>query len=320
MKTYKFLFLSMVFIFLSQSCTEKYDIKLKGEEHRLVIEAVITDEPGPYFVRLTKSRTSPYSEPNYSADDRAEPVKNALIIISDNIGNVDTLIPVKEDDSTGYSYAKGYYKTTNIQGVAGRTYYLYIKSEEKEYNSESYMPTVTSIDSIAWIFKKGEVGKYDGYTTIMYFKDPPNEKNYYMTYDSYYFLYTYKYSDSWPFILLDDEFLKSGVNEIDLSNKPSISGKIIYGILRPLNEIINSMGSMDTIPSPIVLASLTEEAYEFQSNLIRQFKNDGGAYSPTPSSPTTNISNGALGFFRASSISNFWITKEYLLSHYPGHK
>lgn len=323
MKTYKFLFFSMFLIFLSQSCTEKYDLHLDGEEPRLVVEAVITDEPGPYFVRLTKSRTSFYSEPYYSGDDREEPVKNALIIISDNIGNIDTLIPVNEDDSTGYPYDKGYYKTTNIQGVAGRTYYLYIKSEEKEYNSKSYMPAVTSIDSIAWVFKKGEVGKFDGYTTVIYFKDPPDEKNYYIIYGGYHYFIAYLgYGDYWPFILLNDKFFKSDINGIDLSNIPSTSGRIIYnsnifdyGI--PEKEfLINYPDSMTTV----VLASLTKEAFEFHNNLAQQFKNDGGAYSPAPSSPPTNISGGALGFFRASSISNFWITKEYLLAHYPGYK
>jgi hypothetical protein len=36
--------------------------------------------------------------------------------------------------------------------------------------------------------------------------------------------------------------------------------------------------------------------------LLKQFKNDGGAYQPSPSSPPTNMSNGALGYFRASAI------------------
>ena len=53
----------------------------------------------------------------------------------------------------------------------------------------------------------------------------------------------------------------------------------------------------------VALSSLTQNAYEFYKILLQQFKNDGGAYQPAPGSPPTNMSNGALGYFRASSIS-----------------
>jgi len=52
----------------------------------------------------------------------------------------------------------------------------------------------------------------------------------------------------------------------------------------------------------VTMSSLSSNAYNYYKNLIEQFENDGGAYKPTPASPPTNISNGGLGFFRASSV------------------
>ena len=53
----------------------------------------------------------------------------------------------------------------------------------------------------------------------------------------------------------------------------------------------------------IGLSSLTIEAFQFYKALLQQFKNDGGAFQPAPGSPPTNMSNGALGYFRASALS-----------------
>jgi hypothetical protein len=58
-------------------------------------------------------------------------------------------------------------------------------------------------------------------------------------------------------------------------------------------------------PYYITMQSLTSEAYNYYTVLMNQFKTDGGTYKPTPASPVSNISNGALGFFRASSTTVF---------------
>ena len=53
----------------------------------------------------------------------------------------------------------------------------------------------------------------------------------------------------------------------------------------------------------LALSSLTKESYNYYKALLDQFENDGGAYKPTPASPQGNISNGGLGLFRASVVS-----------------
>jgi hypothetical protein len=51
------------------------------------------------------------------------------------------------------------------------------------------------------------------------------------------------------------------------------------------------------------MLSLSEYAFKYYEALLKQFENDGGAYSPTPASPPTNLTGNALGYFRASAVS-----------------
>lgn len=119
------------FTFFIFSCEKVIEIDLKNAPNKLVIEGLITNEAGPYMVKLTKSLG--FSQPN-----NFQGVSDALVIITDNLGNVDTL---KESTS-------GLYLTNKIQGVIGRTYYLQIVSEGKTYTSVSKMPSKVIMDSL----------------------------------------------------------------------------------------------------------------------------------------------------------------------------
>ena len=57
----------------------------------------------------------------------------------------------------------------------------------------------------------------------------------------------------------------------------------------------------------VSLFSLTYEAYLYYKALLSQFENDGGTFKPSPASPPSNISNGALGIFRASALDTMSI-------------
>lgn len=107
-------------IIICVSCTEEYWPDLKGEyEDLLVIEGKITNEPGPYTVKLSSS--SSVQEPAYF------PKSGAKVIITDNEGNAETLTEVES----------GVYKTsaTGIQGKAGKYYKLIIETDGRKYET-----------------------------------------------------------------------------------------------------------------------------------------------------------------------------------------
>ncbi len=51
----------------------------------------------------------------------------------------------------------------------------------------------------------------------------------------------------------------------------------------------------------IYFGSLSKESYDYFYELNKLYKSDAGIYTPTPNSPYSNFSNGALGYFYTSS-------------------
>lgn len=126
-KTVKYL----LFILVFASCDKIITLPIEANEQKIVIEANITDQPGPYFVKLTKSVS--LNEANvYPVID------NATVIISDNLGTKDTLT---------YATA-GLYKTHSIVGVYGNTYFLEVIVNGNKYTAQSTMPNKVNLDNL----------------------------------------------------------------------------------------------------------------------------------------------------------------------------
>jgi hypothetical protein len=318
----------ILFQLLLHSCIEDYDLIPENAEPRLVVEGLVSNKPGPYLVRLTESHTGKFVEPDFHNIDDAKGIMNALIVISDNVDQVDTLKPIefnRDDykydhrygyykvifDETGntidtsywkypeeFNHERGFYMTTHLKGIPGRTYLLKVISGGKEYQASSLMPSVPDIDSISYFKKVMEKDGQEYYIPLLYFSEPQGIRNYYLIQLSEE-IHSRLFSEMlWQFSILSDEYLEPYVNglNISLGENPRnfeypwyLEGASIY----------------------VGLSSITREAYNFYKSLGDQFKNDGGAYQLSPGSPPTNITNGALGFFRASAISEKRINIPY---------
>lgn len=302
------------------SCVEEFDLNIPEKQNKIVVDALITNEVGPYVVRLTKSKAGVLTinsnwetDPNYSEKDYAEAITSALVIISDNVGMVDTLIPapltiksyqyntdtithqtdsifVETENFQSIKY--GFYNTTNIKGVAGRNYFLYIKYNKDIYTSSVTMPFVPEIDSVGIKTISNPIeGKSDISFPTVSFHEPQGQKNFYMfqLYDGKYITRSFSL---WQLCIFDDSHLSEYVTNLNLT------------------EGYNASGANNPLPYALTggvyvkMSSLSETTYLFYKSLISQFYNDGGAYSSAPSSPKGNISNGALGLFRASAVSS----------------
>lgn len=304
---------TMIFLFLlmiTYSCITDYEVDLKSSEPRLVVEGLITNQKGPYFIKLTKSRDGLISnEYTYGSSDyngQKEAIKDAEVFITDiNTSFTDSLVKSPEGkwvyyEATGNYPAwksfepcdtciiNGYYQTTKMKGVPGHTYALTIKWNNQEYHAESYMPALPAIDSVQFNFTKGDVGKEDYNIPLLFFKEPQEERNYYL-------FITPGNDRVWPYSVLSDEYLKDYVNGLDVCK-----GIAPDYWMNAYPYVFDGHLIMDYF---IEMHSLTKEAYDYYKALIQQFRTDGGGYSPSPASPPTNMDNGALGFFRASAIN-----------------
>ncbi|MFC3157380.1 DUF4249 family protein [Chryseobacterium arachidis] len=80
----KNIFLIILSLFLVTSCEKEIDLDLEDQSGKIVIEGNITDQPGPYYLRITKSVA--FTETNqYPA------IENAQVVLSDNTGQTETL-------------------------------------------------------------------------------------------------------------------------------------------------------------------------------------------------------------------------------------
>ena len=114
------------------ACEEVITIDLNTASPRLTVTAIVTDKAEPYFVKLSKT------ESFFSSNDSFPPVHNAVVTISDDAGNSELL----------QETIPGTYKTTTLQGVNGRTYYLRIEAEGKIYEASSFLPFPVKMDSV----------------------------------------------------------------------------------------------------------------------------------------------------------------------------
>lgn len=157
----KKIFLILISLFLMVSCEREIDLNLEDQSGRIVIEGNITDQIGPYKVRITKSVA-------FTQANQYPPIENAEVTISDNSGQTETL------QHTG----NGIYQATNLQGQSGKTYTLNIKAEGKDYISKSVMPEAVEFQGLAQdsFMVAGETS----YTLLPLFVDPPTLGNRYL--------------------------------------------------------------------------------------------------------------------------------------------
>jgi hypothetical protein len=147
-------------VFLFSSCEKVVELDLSNNVEKLVVEASITNEVGPHFIKLTKSV-------NFNEISTYPPVSNAKVVISDNAGQKDTLTYTKD----------GLYKTNKLKGIEGRTYYLNIVFDGKTYTAESTMPQAVGLADLK-IISFNAAGS-DRNAILPLFKDPIGKGNNY---------------------------------------------------------------------------------------------------------------------------------------------
>ena len=140
------------------SCMQVIQVDLNSASPKLIIDAGISDQHGPYTVVLSQTVA-------FDLNNTFPPVTGAIVVIGDNAGNADTLTENQP----------GTYQTSGIQGIPGRTYTLTVKSNNMVYTAISTMPFPVQIDTV---FSKNRFGTKSRELSIS-FIDPKGIDNYY---------------------------------------------------------------------------------------------------------------------------------------------
>lgn len=260
----KNIFLIILSLFLVTSCEKEIDLDLDDQSGSIVIEGNVTDQAGPYYVKITKSVA-------FTQANQYPAIENAQVVLSDNTGQTETLLYV----------GNGKYQTSTFVGQSGRTYTLKIQAEGKEYTSTSIMPAVVSFDGLDQ--DSFMVGGETSYTLLPVFTDPQPLGNRYL------FSYTVNNNPKKYFSEFSDNVNNGMANQRPLI-LPNDEGdepddiKVVVG---------------DTIH--VEMQCIDDKVYTFYSALL-QLAGGGPGGGVTPSNPPSNISNGALGYFSAHTV------------------
>jgi len=163
----------------------------------------------------------------------------------------------------------GVYLASATQGVPGWTYTLNVILDGQTYTSVSTMPFAVEIGTI--YFQKSLFGS-EIYPVIT-FNDPVNITNFYR-------------------LILFINGIKQ--QDINVTDDRLSEGKTISYIIRPLDTDVK-LKSGDNVT--ILLETVDKGVYEYFRTAGRE-----EGQSASPANPTSNISNGVLGYFNACSV------------------
>jgi uncharacterized protein DUF4249 len=203
---------------------------------------------------------------NFSDPNIFPAVNGAVVIITDTTASItDTLTET----------SPGIYTTHIIQGVPGHTYTLYISATGKIYTASSTMPMPVPLDSVTFIHQTN-FGKTSIFAVVN-FQDPAAVANYYN-----FIPYINGVQFTKTIYAYEDEFVNGKYNSQELFMD---SAYIKTGDTVAVE--------MDCIDKPV---------YDF-FNTLKNATNGNNFQSTSPANPISNISNNALGYFSAASIS-----------------
>ena len=259
-----FVLAGMFMAWLLSGCQQVVSVDLNTANPRVVVEGNIQDQPGPYSVYL--SITGSYFDTTLVAP----PITHAQVIITDDLGNSDTLKEV----------VSGTYQSSKLTGVPGRTYSLSVKADGKEYLATSSMPSKVFIDSLYAVARHSVDGE-SGYDIYVVFKDPPELGNYYRINARSSALIPADSIDGRRYRLFTDK----------LTNGNEMTERIRAG---------KNVNPGDTIT--VELCSIDKASYDYFHTLSDILSSDRSPTSLSPANPNSNISGDALGYFAAFTV------------------
>jgi hypothetical protein len=287
------------------TCITPFDPELTDEQPKLTVEGLITDQPGPYRVKLSYSTT--YTSGNAKSDFT---IYDAQVYIKDDLGNEEQLTYTKE--GTYVTRADG------MRGEAGRSYWVKIVlADGKTYESvPELLPPVPAIDTMYAEYRdiSGEFlqGEFDVFVET---EDPENEENYYLwrwnNYERLDYCRIYTTGSTATRIVTYGIFC-CGLC-FDIVNCP---GCVNIGSDEFTNGNRITRVPLLTFPyddrKPYFVEAeqyaLSKSAYEYWQKVDQLTKNSGGVFDKPPITIKGNISSATdpnervLGYFGASGL------------------
>ncbi|WP_066632368.1 DUF4249 family protein [Labilibacter marinus] len=289
---FKYTFLVSFVLIVFSACTEDIDLDFDTTEPQLVVDASFTDEERNHFVLLSVS--SPFD-----SNQPSPPVVGATVSLTDGLNT----ISLKEQNE----YPGSYLIPVTYKGEVGKTYTLNISGVDinedgvqEEYEGSNIMapPMDTHFIELEWSLGRGEKSWHINLTA----QEEESTKDY------------YAFAAYLNDVLIDDQ-----ISELEYIEDKYINGNLITlwvqsvveedGDGEPTEHILQ----LDDVVT-LEVQSINENYYDFIEAVNEETGIKVPLFSGPPANVPTNISNGALGFFRVYSVSkeSIKVTQEIL--------
>lgn len=202
---------------------------------------------------------------NFDTPNIYPAVTNAIVTISDNKGNSEELS----------QSSAGTYVTSTLRGMPGRTYNLTVNVDGKAYTASSYMREGVHIDSV--YFRNAIFGRRK--LVALKFNNPSGQEYFYRV------IHFVNDKQADGFNVFSENTSK--VDTISYSFMATNSTPTVANPLLVKGDIIS-----------VWLECVDKGVFEY----FRTANSEGGQ-NASPANPVSNITNGALGYFSACSVS-----------------
>lgn len=249
-------FISTTFLLFSCNKEEVIQLDLSGAPAQYVIEGSVTDETKPYSVRLSQTV-------NFAQKNDFPAVEGALVVISDNAGQLDTLV----------EKSAGWYETREAKpGVQGQTYTLQVWINGALFTAQSTMPAVVPFDELRVI--PLPFGEENSLVLMPLFKDPVGLGN------NYQFVQSNNGKRQPDIFVLDDR-----------NNDGAQISSLLIG-----QDLNTSIG--DTIT--VEMRNIDRTNYKYFIALAASTGN--GPNAGVPANPDNNFKGACMGYFSAHTV------------------
>ncbi len=250
-------------------CEEYMNVQFDGSvKKNLVVEGMITTDTTSHKVML--SRSGDFFE---KGPQQMEMGADVTITDGENTFVLNEAKP-------------GIYKTdSTVYGVVGKTYTLNIKlKDNSEYSASEKIVGLPDIDSIVPKYDAGfdqNTGeRTHGYYLTYYGSEPAGKGDYYM----------------WQ-LYVNNVLYNDSLQESVFTSDDFVDGKYIKDFdlfFLPENSL-----EKDTTYTEVEMFSISKEYYDFLTGLMLETVWKGSPWDGPPANAVSNLSNGALGYFRA---------------------
>jgi hypothetical protein len=249
-------------ILLSVCCEEDIKWDLKTQKSNIIVVEGM----------ITNERTQHQvrlTRPVQRLNETPEPVSGATVTISDQ----NSTFILDE-----YPEGSGLYLTDSIRGVFGRLYILEIKTVDKEYSAEATMVAVTPFDTLEYSLASASGNLFQ--LIHRNNSDEPSMTEYYL---------------DWSDV--------PGFKDAD-----PCRAKIVYYSLNTIDagEMFRPESEQVLFPAGTIVSrrkySMNEAQAAFIRTLLSETEWRGGLFDIQPGNVQTNLSEGAVGYFSASTV------------------